>query len=275
MVDAYEMDSRADLEPTEYGVLLFDELPWPDRLCVLETVGRSLLCSTTRTISSSAVLDACVAAIFNQVLQEIDCEIEHSHEFPLQASHAWREMTCHAFAEAFQDELDGLVMDDVKAESTDTPTEIPEWLRDLDADEYSSEAIERGEFIEGEMQQWEGFTWEEVGEFGSSSDDEFPFDFDDDEEGPQIASIYENPPSAECTDIETWRDVIDALMDRVLADRDFDLAERVLDAPPSVAMELRRNLGIGEDYFVTPAPSARDTPMRLAAKLRRMAGVLH
>jgi hypothetical protein len=60
------------------------------------------------------------------------------------------------------------------------------------------------------------------------------------------------PLSANCEDINEWAEVVDALGDRVLVDRDFDTESLFLDAPPEESAALKAHLHIDPDYFVTP-----------------------
>ncbi len=62
-------------------------------------------------------------------------------------------------------------------------------------------------------------------------------------------------PDTTCSDIETWDEILDGLMDRVLwGDRDFELEGLFLDKGPEVASGLRSELGISREYFTAVAP---------------------
>lgn len=50
-------------------------------------------------------------------------------------------------------------------------------------------------------------------------------------------------------DMNTWDAIIERLIDGILWDRDFEMADLFLDADPGVAKHRREMLGIGKDYF--------------------------
>jgi hypothetical protein len=65
-------------------------------------------------------------------------------------------------------------------------------------------------------------------------------------------------PAPDCEDIDEWTFLLDALIDRVLWDRDFDEEELFVDADPGQGQLLKRELGIVGDYFTAIAPEPTD-----------------
>lgn len=65
-------------------------------------------------------------------------------------------------------------------------------------------------------------------------------------------------PAPESTEISEWSDLVESLADRILWDRDFEMAGNFLDAPPEKAAELKQMLGIDHDYFVDVADDGSD-----------------
>lgn len=296
MVDTYEMDTQAGCDPAEYGITLFDELAWDERLGVLDHVGKALFSPHAVPPTPSAVMDSAVAALFNQILHEIEFELEQTEGKEEHQRRFWRTLVADAFREAFHEEDPSPVeeTDDAKTHSEEQlvtkPEPLPSWLFDgpsgdsLSNDdvcnedfayEFSDESIEDEElsFTSSlpDLEAYGELTGEEDDDVWCEDDDVDDFDEVSSESIEGWVSIYDSPPIPDCRDLEVWYDVIDALTDRVLSDRDFDLADRFLDAPPGLANELRETLGIARDYFVTPAPDALDPPSHLAARLRLLA----
>jgi hypothetical protein len=64
-------------------------------------------------------------------------------------------------------------------------------------------------------------------------------------------------PSYDDTDTERWHDLIERLTDRILWDRDYQMASLFLDSDPKKASQIKRLLGVNTDYFTAIAPEAR------------------
>lgn len=64
-------------------------------------------------------------------------------------------------------------------------------------------------------------------------------------------------PSPDDPDIEEWRYLIERLIDRILWDRDYEMASLLLDAAPEKADQLKQLLGVKRDYFTEIAPDIR------------------
>ncbi len=294
MVDTYELDQQAGCDPAEYGITLFDELTWDDRLGLLDQVGQALFFAQPQPPTQSAVLDAAVAALFNQILHEIEYEIELSGVGSESRHMFWRKIVAQAFCDAFHPNSDGCsnaedCNQDVTGKQRIAPDPMPGWLYDgiMPSDNLTEDAedcscgnpeCENNVFYDDAFNDSgldDGLDDDVDGDGTQSWISEVDLGDDDHEDSSSTdwISIYDAPPMADCNDVDVWYDVIDALTDRILADRDFDLADRFLDAPPSLAEELRATLGIAADYFVTPAPIPRESPARLAAKIRQLVGV--
>ena len=69
-------------------------------------------------------------------------------------------------------------------------------------------------------------------------------------------------PDHRCRDIDQWEELIDALADGILRDRDFEMADSFLDVDPTVSQQRRRLMGISEQYFTHVArdPHQQDLP---------------
>lgn len=67
-------------------------------------------------------------------------------------------------------------------------------------------------------------------------------------------------PQPACVDITEWDSEVSGLCDLVCGDRDWQMADELLDQPPEVAQRLKAQLGIDNDYFtaVVPLPKAAE-----------------
>jgi hypothetical protein len=63
-------------ESVSLGIVLFDELSWQQQLAMLLKVAQPLLCPTVPAPTSSALLDATVAAIYAQMRVGVEVEID-------------------------------------------------------------------------------------------------------------------------------------------------------------------------------------------------------
>jgi len=61
-------------------------------------------------------------------------------------------------------------------------------------------------------------------------------------------------PSPSAIDVETWNELIEYLVDRILWDRDFDMQDSFLDDDPDKLKPRMEFMGIPGNYFVEPAP---------------------
>lgn len=79
------------------------------------------------------------------------------------------------------------------------------------------------------------------------------------------------PPDVDSTDLTAWQDEVSALSDLVFSDRDWQMADELLDQPPEVAEQLKTHLGIDDDYFtaVVPLPKTAEL-VRARRSLRQI-----
>jgi hypothetical protein len=64
-------------------------------------------------------------------------------------------------------------------------------------------------------------------------------------------------PAVDDPDIEQWRYLIERLADRILWDRDYEMASLLLDAAPEKADQMKQILGVNQSYFTEIAPEIR------------------
>jgi hypothetical protein len=81
-------------------------------------------------------------------------------------------------------------------------------------------------------------------------------------------------PQPSCMDLTEWDHEVSALCDLVCGDRDWQMADELLDQPPEVAARLKAHLGIDDDYFtaVVPVPKPADL-LRARRTLRELVRV--
>lgn len=61
-----------------------------------------------------------------------------------------------------------------------------------------------------------------------------------------------------CDDQAEWDAAVDALIDEVLWDADFDMESLFLDAPPEASERMKREMGIASDYYTGLPPDPTD-----------------
>jgi hypothetical protein len=76
----------------------------------------------------------------------------------------------------------------------------------------------------------------------------------DDESGGKCGRCSWCAPDPECVDPSEWAGALEALADRVLWDRDWEMEGLLADAEPGLADSIKGALAIGGGYFSTPAP---------------------
>ena len=83
------------------------------------------------------------------------------------------------------------------------------------------------------------------------------------EDLPDVLPAADENPNA-------WLLLVDCLEDRVLWDNDWEM-DVYLDADPGVRRRMRRELGIGDEYFVAVPPDPTDAEVeRLLSELREL-----
>lgn len=110
MVEQIREESSAYRDQLTYGIALFDDLTWTQRLATLDQVATYLLTPTKEPLELTAVAEATVGALFDHVRFQIDLEIEEI----LGPGTTWRQMVLDAY-DATQPEYEPL--DDEPEES--------------------------------------------------------------------------------------------------------------------------------------------------------------
>ena len=187
MVQELASCRETEEEPWAYGVTLFDELSWQQQLAVLNQLATNLLQETGETLELSGVNEAGVAAVYQNITQQIELEIELHPVSPAEYRCRWRQATLDAFRE---NENDDVIRQETLAQESD------------------------GESI---------------------------FDIETD-----------------CLDLQRWQWLVELLADRVLWDRDFEMVNEMIDAPPERAAAMRAALGITPGYYTAIAPDPTD-----------------
>lgn len=183
MVEELASCRETDDEPWKYGIMLFDELSWQQQLAVLDLLANNLLQETSTTVELVGVIEAAVAAVYQNILQQIELEIELDEVSPAEFRFRWRQATLDAYREN-----------------------------------------EDFEVVQDEM-------------IAQLDDGESVFDLD-----------------VTCTELDEWRWLVECLADRVLWDRDFEMVNEMIDAPPERAAAMRAALGITPGYYTAIAP---------------------
>lgn len=187
MVQELASCRETDEEPWQYGVTLFDELNWQQQLAVLDLLATNLLQQTSETLELSGINEAAVAAVYQNIAQQIELEIELHPVSPPEFRTRWRQAVLDAYRENDDDDFVG------------------EELADQDTDQDSI------------------------------------FDID-----------------ANCLEVDRWQWLVELLADRVLWDRDFEMVNEMIDAPPERAAAMKAALGITSGYYTAIAPDPTD-----------------
>ena len=64
-------------------------------------------------------------------------------------------------------------------------------------------------------------------------------------------------PTADCSEFDQWESLVESLADRVLWDRDFEIADSFLDTEPAKAAAMKQALGVDDGYYTDVAPELR------------------
>ncbi len=187
MVQELASCRETEEQPWAYGVTLFDELTWQQQLAVLDLLATNLLQETDETLELSGINEAAVAAVYRNIIQQIELEIELHPVSPEEYRCRWRQAALDAFLENEEDDV-------------------------LLQEERLQEA-----------------------------DEESVFDI-------EVDSL----------EVDRWSWLIEMLADRVLWDRDFEMVNVMIDAPPERAAAMRAALGIHSGYYTAIAPDPTD-----------------
>lgn len=104
MLDELTSCRETGEEPMLYGVTLFDELAWPQQLAILEQLAQHLFLKTAETIELTGVVDASVSAVYQNIAQQIEMEIELHGVSPKEYRCRWRQASLDALKEWWEEE---------------------------------------------------------------------------------------------------------------------------------------------------------------------------
>jgi hypothetical protein len=163
VVEQIKEESSGYVDQAEYGIRLFDELPWSQRLVLLEQIATYLFTKTREPLELTAVNEAAIGALFEHIRWEIELEIVLRNEDPLQPDTQWRELVSTAYEECFRDEgADGTIEEwddfsqpDITSEDRETWSDLIEslanrilWDRDFEMEDlFLDEAPEKTEIM--------------------------------------------------------------------------------------------------------------------------------
>lgn len=75
----------------------------------------------------------------------------------------------------------------------------------------------------------------------------------------------------ESCDFEIFEEAIEVLADQILSDRDFEMADIFMDAPPEDSQALRSVMGIGGDFYTdTPNDPSRQAALEICYQTTRL-----
>ena len=176
----------------DFKVDLFDALTPTQQLALANRIAVYLLTPTDESLELTAINEAAVYAVFQNVSTQIEIEIDTEDEdearFDEEFAFYWRQLTLNTFHACFDDDEE-------------------------------DEALFEGEDPEAE---------------------------------------WMTPQSKFSRNIEQWRSLVESLADRILWDRDFEMAGSFLDMEPAKATALKEMLGIESDHFSSIAPDLRN-----------------
>jgi hypothetical protein len=78
-------------------------------------------------------------------------------------------------------------------------------------------------------------------------------------------------PALHSRELSHWEDAIDLMASTILWDRDFEMADALMDQDPLISRQRRRLLGIQQDYFTDVPPDPHPTEaIRLVRETREL-----
>lgn len=98
---------------------------------------------------------------------------------------------------------------------------------------------------------WRSMTLDAYRECCADDDEEEMFADDEPERS------LTTPQSEQSCNVEQWESLTESLADRILWDRDFEMAGNFLDTEPAKAAVLKQMMGIESDYYSSAAPDLR------------------
>ena len=82
----------------------------------------------------------------------------------------------------------------------------------------------------------------------------------------QIGGETEQIPETTCTDMYKWKVEVEILSDVILFDTDYEDSNLYIDFPPEKSKELREEMDIPDDYFMTIADDLTDEEAKAQIK---------
>jgi hypothetical protein len=163
VVEQIKEECIGHIDQAEYGIRLFDELPWSQRLVLLEQVATYLFTKTRDSLDLTAVNEAAIGILFEHIRWEIELEIVLRSDDPLRPDTRWREMVSAAYEECFCEdgvdvtieEWDEFAPPDVTSEDREAWSDLIEslanrilWDRDFEMEDlFLDEAPEKTEIM--------------------------------------------------------------------------------------------------------------------------------
>lgn len=99
-------------------------------------------------------------------------------------------------------------------------------------------------------------------------DDDLDVYKDDDPEDPWVT-----PASEKSRNLPQWDSTVESLADRILWDRDFEMARSFMDISPAKASMLKQVMGIETDYYSSIAPDSSSS--QVESLLREVRQITH
>lgn len=163
VVEQIKEESSGYVDQAEYGIRLFDELPWSQRLVLLEQIATYLFNTTREPLGLTAVNEAAIGTLFEHIRWEIELEIVLRSEDPTRPDTRWRELVSAAYEECFwqdgadvsDEEWDEFSRPDVTSEDREAWSDLIEslanrilWDRDFEMEDlFLDEAPEKTEVM--------------------------------------------------------------------------------------------------------------------------------
>ncbi|MDZ4848300.1 MAG: hypothetical protein SGI77_03325 [Pirellulaceae bacterium] len=103
MIDELEiLADQTSFPPLEYGIPVWDNLTWQQKLATLDQVVRYLLQSTRSTLPLTAISESAIGAIFAQIKCNVEVELDMSDsedESEFHELESWRSLILKVFGE--------------------------------------------------------------------------------------------------------------------------------------------------------------------------------
>lgn len=242
MVDALEWEIRSNDASVkcETGIELFDQQLVHQRIALVNEVTRALLESTREMLELTAERESTVMAIFETIKAKVGLEINGQQCFDDTCCEV-RSMVLAAYGFGTLD-TNAPGGDGFKhAEDIDDDESAASLINDSGLADMEIDALELDVLGLDEL-ELEGLA---LGDLEFSCDESDGIQNDD-------------LPDPWCDDLQQWDLLIEMLADRILWDRDFEMASLIVDEEPDVAQAYKQMLGIQRDYFAIAPPEVEE-----------------